>query len=125
MTTNDDLRAITATAVCLWEVAPPDEHGKADWTEEQFETLYMPFLKALTPPVALRLLDERDALAAENAELREALAGLVGSTDPEHLTGMEMVTQSAPIPEADKAAMLRALRTLRASLTMQVERSTS
>ena len=57
---TDNLRAVTAPAAKLCAELPPDpESGETEWTEEEFDTLYEPYMRAVTPGVVLRLLDER------------------------------------------------------------------
>ena len=53
---------------------------------------------------------------ADIALLRGALAGLVGASDKAELESMELAVRVIPSPEADKIAILNAIRTLQATL---------
>ena len=66
------------------------------------------------PPFVLA--SDYDALAAQRDELVAALAGLVGSSNDNELTGMELATKAMPIPDEDKAPMLSSIRVLRAAI---------
>jgi hypothetical protein len=79
-------------------------------------------LDTALPAILSEVAAELRRLDRENDDLRETLAGLVGSSDPAELAQMEEAMSLLPAPEADKAAMLRAIRLLRASLGAAQER---
>lgn len=51
-------------------------------------------------------------LVEQNAMLRKALAGLVGSEVREELEHMEIVIRMAPVPDVDKASTINAIQAL-------------
>lgn len=52
------------------------------------------------------------ALTAECDQLRNALIGLVGASEPEELRAMEAAIQALPVPADDSAVILTAIRAL-------------
>lgn len=68
------------------------------------------------PPDGLCRYCERDALKAENAKLRKALAELVGADGAKELDEMELGLRVMPGIEADKIAAVNAIHALRDTL---------
>ncbi len=52
------------------------------------------------------------AVESERDRLRNALARLVGASDPDELKNMETVLRVMPAPDDDKAAMINAIHAL-------------
>lgn len=62
----------------------------------------------------IRVCERHPMRKAESviADLRKALAGLVGLSKKEELEAMEVMVRSLPVPMLDKAAMIDAIRVL-------------
>lgn len=68
--------------------------------------------KVLTDHIAECEKHPMRAVIVERDQLRSALAGLVGASEPDELRAMEAVIKALPVPGHDAAAILTAINAL-------------